>query len=497
MMFFLPYKYIKSFVYGVFSRNDLEDPWCAESLKTFDVALYRELNEYTKGGANTYELEEILNELSETDRNFVPDLDTHETFALEYATKKVLGYMQAVVGKVEPWSIERSVESLHNDTSAGAGYLGKKKGEVKGSILEQAKMMFWKAVDGVPVLAVATMVGTRAHMHKLTNKARRMIFNVPAAQIALELCYVKPITDKLLEKPDSSLMFFGKNVIGRLALLMRRAFGRKSAAVRLDFKKFDRTVPTFLLRRAFGIVRELIDFEHWEGKSLSPSEVQRQKRVFDMVEEYFVNTPVMSPKGNLIIIEGMIISGSGFTQLIGSIVTAILVEMAAQYDGIGVMLLRTLGDDGYAGLAQYPDLEKWAKYFMRWFRMELSVEKSKVFNGTSNEKNFLGYVFKHGFLVRKSFDLFNLFLHPGGEVDSLQKSYTRLTAYMFLGGVSDLKFCKFYEYYQSCYDLDDSWEFQDDWEMKSKRDYAGQNIPIKRLNQYTFKDFLYGLTAIK
>jgi len=242
---------------------------------------------------------------------------------------------------------------------------------------------------------------------------------------------------------------------------------------------------------------QLLDFEHWEGKSLRPSEVKRYRRVFDLLMEYFINTPVMGPEGYLYIIEGMIKSGSGFTQLIGSIITALIMSMLAVHTGNGIYDLKVLGDDGYTALAQFPDIKKWADLIWRWFRMVLSVDKTKVFSGNKYEKEFIGYVFKGGFLVRSSFELFNLLLHPSSKVDSLQKSFSRLTAYMFVGGVSDIKFCKFYEFFQSCYPLDSSWDYLEDYEGRRKRDYAGQEIPVKKLLEYTMHDFLYALVSIK
>jgi hypothetical protein len=497
MKWFNSWNTIKKFSYHIYSPQNLVDPWVAKAMEIWDPVRHERLSEFSKSGATMYEVEEILEQIYSEDRNFSPELDLMESEALRIAELNTLGRFQKAVGRVEPVTLEKAMERMHHDTSAGASFLGFKKGAVLPEIYKKASEIFLNAKIGKQQTVAPTMVATRGHLHHFTSKKRRLTFIVPAEIIALEMMFVRPITDKLLENQKYSPMMFGKNLLVRLRDLIRKQYGPKSAVASLDFSSFDRTVPVFLLRRAFAIVRELIDFDHWEGVSLRPSEVKRYSRVLDMLEEYFINTPVMSPSGKLLIIEGMVKSGSGFTQLIDSIVSTLIVEMICAMSGLGIADLHVLGDDQYVALGQYPNLDSWSERIGRWFRMKLNVEKTRLFSGQRFEKEFLGYTWVDGFLHRKTFDLFNMLIHPASVVDSLEKSVSRFIAYMFLGGVNDLEFCKFFEFYQSCYDINGEMEYVEDFEARRKRVYGGQEIPRKKIIDYTKNDFLYGLLTVK
>jgi len=114
-----------------------------------------------------------------------------------------------------------------------------------------------------------------------------------------------------------------------------------------------------------------------------------------------------------------------------------------------------------------------------------------VFSGNKPDKRFLGYKFQRGFLTRDSFEFFNLALHPEREVDCLEKSYSRMVAYMHMGGVSDIQFSRFFEWYQSGYPIADV-SLMVDKDMMNKKEYGGLNFEVKSLHLYTLRDFLWG-----
>jgi len=492
MGFFRSLEEIKAYTYGIHSPAGVEDQFVSEALKDFDMDLYESLGEYTKRGATAYEVEEIFYEVQGGNQNRTIEIDSSTMGVLNYAMKRV---RQRLPKAVEPWSVEETIAGLHKDTSAGYGYPGKKKGDVLDKIESKVRDVMLKAKMGVPQVPEPTLLGTRGHMHINTSRNRRVIYNVPASQITLEQMFVSPIM-VAVKKEKNGLIFTGQDVLPRLRDLSAKCFPRGSSVVRTDFDKFDRNTVTALLDMALDIIEDMIDFTTWKGKKLRASEQKRYRRVWEYVRLYFIHTPIMLPNGKLEWLDGTIISGSGLTQLVGSIITAILIESVAYHEGNGIYELHTLGDDGFVALARRPNLDMWEQKFQEWFGAVLSKKKTQVFDGKRPDKQFLGYKFKGGMLVRDSFDWFNLALHPEREVDTVEKSFSRLIAYMHLGAVNDVKFSKFFEHYQSGYAISNV-DLIMDYDMKAKMMYGGMNFEKKGLFNYTRADFVFGVLTYK
>jgi len=85
-----------------------------------------------------------------------------------------------------------------------------------------------------------------------------------------------------------------------------------------------------------------------------------------------------------------------------------------------------------------------------------------------------------------------MLLHPERMVKTIEISFSRFLAYMFLGGVSDRKFCKFFEFFQSGYPIP-AGNLKLTYDLKVKRKYAGWEFPIKEMKEYKLEDFVYTL----
>lgn len=476
----------------MYQAHNATDPWVEEALKLFDSHLYEDTQGWTKSGATVYEVQEIVREQAAQDRSWRPDFRNDEQ--VDWDRTKYLAMLRFSVDgfKVQPYTLEQALDGMVLDTSAGYGYPGKKKYEVLDQLKSQAEGILHTVRMGHKVDPLPCTVGTRGVLRPLSSKKRRAIYIVPGAHVWIERMFATPLTEKMKSYPDKSPMFFGKRLLPRLRRLLEKSYGRGSYAVSGDFSHLDRDVLEWLIDEAFGIVRELIDFEHWDGKRVSPAQQKRYERWFDYVVEYFIHTLVMLPDGTFEWLDGGVPSGSAFTQLIDSIVTYLMIDFVAKRTGHGVYVIHVLGDDSKTELAGRPDLELWAKLLLKWFGMTLSVEKTRIYGTRFRQKKFLGYDIRSGYLERERMELFRLLLYVEKEVDSIEKSYTRLIAYMFLGGVNDLRFSKFFEYYQSCYDIPDVSPTLS-YDLDTKRKYAGFDMPMKTLRSYNVNDFRRGL----
>ncbi|APG78258.1 RdRp [Hubei diptera virus 17] len=181
-----------------------------------------------------------------------------------------------------------------------------------------------------------------------------------------------------------------------------------------DWKTFDKSIPPWLIRDAFAILAECIDWSHVkdvEGKIWSvrpgPSKI-RWKRMID----YFVSTPIRTCKGERFLVSTGVPSGSCWTNLIDSIVNA-LVTRTCFYETTGAFPVDEiyLGDDGVIIARGVIDLELLALAAKSEFGLILNTDKSYVTTNPSNV-HFLGYFNYGGFPFKNQDFLIASFIQP-------------------------------------------------------------------------------------
>jgi hypothetical protein len=154
---------------------------------------------------------------------------------------------------------------------------------------------------------------------------------------------------------------------------------RAGTPVGLDWSRFDATVPRFLIRFAFGMVKKAFGDE-WSG-------------VLDMIEHYFIHTPITMPDGRTFVKHTGIPSGSRFTALIGSIINWVLIKALTKGEA---RQLHTVGDDSLFALEKDEAeirvmLTEWEE-FASALGMIINSQKSEV----GKDVKFLGRRQRYG-----------------------------------------------------------------------------------------------------
>jgi hypothetical protein len=118
-------------------------------------------------------------------------------------------------------------------------------------------------------------------------------------------------------------------------------FNRRDVIMTLDFSSFDSTVPAFLIRDAFKILRNLFQLD------------DREEKYWDFIVDYFINTPIMM-YGTVRQKHRGVPSGSCFTNIIDTLCnmiicyyTASLFEFSISDDS------NWMGDDAYVVIVSH------------------------------------------------------------------------------------------------------------------------------------------------
>ena len=162
-----------------------------------------------------------------------------------------------------------------------------------------------------------------------------------------------------------------------------------------DFSSFDKTVGAFLIREAFDILEDNIDFGHYRFGGIP--DMGAQFRLFDLCVDYFINTPLVLPTGEGFQKCGGVPSGSVVTNLIDSIVNALVTVYVTTELGVPLSRERYKfsGDDallvGRTTTVRNTDFDpdKYSKLMYDCFGIICVPSKTSI--TASEDFEFLGY----------------------------------------------------------------------------------------------------------
>jgi len=438
--------------YSVYSPPGNTDPWIRKTLKQYDPQMYEDIWGFTRRPAGLDGMYKSLNKFGEDRKEFV-DLTSTQRSAMARAIGKARSAFKLPV-KHEPLDWHEVGQYMKRDTSAGVSFPGKKKGDVLPQIYTEGRWQGHRMKQGgkdrfdpTRVRFAPCMATQRGGMSERSDPKTRLAWIYPAEMLMVEGLYAPVMYREFMALPDSPMLVGKSSQRLYTEWAANTKIGEKLYG--LDFKSFDTRVPSWLIKSAFDILHQNVEWMSWRGKPTSARSRQKWRNVWDGMVWYFINTPILMPDGRMFRKNRGVPSGSWWTQLVDSVCNYILVEYMAACQNVAMKSLKVLGDDSAFRSGSNFDLKVGADD-AEAVGMELSVDKSEM-TETPTDFKLLGTTYRNGHAHRPTDEWFKLALYPENPVPSLEVSLSRLIGLWIGGAMWDSSFSRFMEFFQSSY----------------------------------------------
>lgn len=305
---------------------------------------------------------------------------------------KDLAYTRAVelarrdfyVPKVRPYHLNDSIKYFqHPDKSPGLPYtlMGIKcKRDVDPLIIKNCarhvKQGKWKKFTHPCNLVARSMVAKKPKF--------RLIWVYPAHITYIEGMFAQPLIKASIAKRGVYAQWIQYSKGDMAVLQSRLPQGKQWLGV--DFSRYDASLPAWLLRDAFGILKDQISFTQYHGWG-RPKSDEYLHLLWNAVVKYFIDTPYTYPSA-----EGVwrkhngVPSGSYFTSLVNSVCNCIMMHYLLRGCKYASTARWILGDDSLTAVDDV-DVEGLAHEARQVFGVTVNVEKTEKGKLVS----FLGY----------------------------------------------------------------------------------------------------------
>ncbi|UBZ25878.1 RNA-dependent RNA polymerase [Fusarium mangiferae partitivirus 2] len=461
--------------YATYSSNSNTDPWVRETLKIKDREMYEDIYGYTRRPQGTPGMYTALKKFSGEKCSF-SDLNRQQQRSMRRAIGKAFKNFKLPY-KREPLDWHEVGQFLRRDTSAGSTFMGQKKGDVMKEIYHEARWLGHRmkqdgkrSFDPTKMRFPPCLAGQRGGMSTRDDPKTRLVWIYPAEMLVVEGFYAPLMYRDFMNEPNSP-MLNGKSA-QRLYTEWCCNLREGETLYGLDFSSFDTKVPAWLIRVAFSVLKQNVNFETFRGQKVGKRDAQKWRNVWDAMVWYFINTPILMPDGRMFRKFRGVPSGSWWTQMIDSVVNYILVEYLAHCQEVEIRNLKVLGDDSACRANDQFDLDV-AQLDCEPVGMVLKPEKCEKTKDPVDFK-LLGTKYREGHAYRTTDEWFKLALYPESSVLTLDVSFTRLIGLWLGGAMWDRKFCEYMEYFQSCYPCSEEGWFSKDQKRWLEVIYSGK-----------------------
>jgi len=438
--------------YSTYQTSSNTDPFVREALKGYSRDIYEEVRGFTRRPEGNIGMYKSLAKFGGDHCSFKSLAPWQQRVMRKSIAKAFKAFKLPY--KRDPLDWHEVGQFLRRDTSAGSTFMGSKKGDVMEEIYHEARWLGHRmkqngdrSFDPSKMRFPPCLAGQRGHMSEIDTPKTRLVWIYPAEMLTVEGFYAPLMYRDFMNDPNSP-MLNGKS--------SQRLYTEWSCGLRegetlygLDFSAFDSSVPAWLIRVAFNILKQNVNFATFEGKPVGKRDAQKWKNVWDAMVWYFVSTPILMPDGRMFRKSKGVPSGSWWTQMIDSVVNYILVDYLAACQGVEIRNLKVLGDDSAFRTGDDFDLEV-AENSSGELGMKLNADKCERTEDPSDFK-LLGTKFKDGHAYRETSEWFKFAIYPESAVPTAGLSLTRLIGLWLGGGMFDHVYCDFMYYFQTCY----------------------------------------------
>lgn len=277
-----------------------------------------------------------------------------------------------------------TVKYLTTNKSASAGLTnyGATKAESMTRALERGLQTLRKEKKPEPCLGI-----TRTQF----NGKTRLVWAFPYSMTAIEGLVAKPLNENF--KGGTTPMAYAIHTV-HLGSRLRVSSYHKQWCYCLDMSQFDATLSKELIHASFDVLRTWYDLN--EVEPISGCTV---KEIFNVIEYYFVHTPIVMPNLNLYLGKDHgVPSGSYFTQMVDSVANVIICGSISSRFSLNVAKedINVLGDDIIFWSNRCLSLERISSYAKQQFGVNVhGSEKSKLAH-YDEALDFLGRTWLNG-----------------------------------------------------------------------------------------------------
>jgi hypothetical protein len=359
----------------------------------------------------------------------VADFGWNQNFKVAY---EILDFLIGIPhGSLRPNLLNQGTDlrEIFSNMQASAGVIapGKRKDEAQAEILQVAlkikEDIKSRGVDfenlWLPAVAFhRAQIGHFIVGGKVTSKwiklKDRVVWGEDGASVAVQGQYARVFIDKLARTCHQ----YAGGKSSETISYMINSFCRGKYWVSTDFSKFDQTVPSWLIRRVFKLIKHRF-----------PDECKRE---LDWIEYDFIHKKIIDYSGRLRRKDKGIPSGNYFTQVVGSFANLLMMftYLASRCEGSSVKKkdyvleeLRPLcrdnhqlatvfamGDDNLIFTRTRFSIKEYSTYVKKNFGMTIQPEKSA--SGATSDPEFLKRSWTRNGEWREPIEFFIQLIHP-------------------------------------------------------------------------------------
>lgn len=304
---------------------------------------------------------------------WTPDLET-----LEWAKDQVLVELRESLrknfacDKLVPLSVDEALPKVQKGRNSGWPFFTSKWAS-KPECLEYYTKQAEQLLRGEDVLSgTPHILFKRVQPNGMDTVKMRPVECPPKSEAIAAKC----LTDKFVELFKVTEPYAGFNGGERIHEILG-PFMEYEYLVESDFSKFDQRV-VHLMRHVFHVIMKLVPQAYW--------------RYLQITLNYYQNAKLITPMGVLEAADGRLnglLSGEGWTSVIGTIANSIAVKYTMKRMGVDDYRHLAFGDDIAIATNRF-DLDKFERYMLE-LGMDCNQSKQNVSSGPEAYFSFLGW----------------------------------------------------------------------------------------------------------